>query len=101
MRVLVQTGNETWLNRHDGIFVVRADQLSDSDRLLLETAARAVLDAGKGTLSEQTRPMLQSVARLPALVPSLPAQEGETSTLARPKDLGIRQWFRRIQRRRK
>ena len=37
------------------IFVLRADQLGDPDRLLLKTAARAVLLGSRGTLAEQLR----------------------------------------------
>jgi cyclic beta-1,2-glucan synthetase len=38
---------------HGGVFVLRADLLSTTDRLLLRTAARVVILAGQGTLSEQ------------------------------------------------
>ena len=38
---------------HGTIFVMRADQFSTEDRLLLQTAARAVLVSNRGTLAEQ------------------------------------------------
>ena len=38
---------------HGAIFVMRADQLSEEERRLLQTAARAVLVGNRGTLTEQ------------------------------------------------
>ena len=38
---------------HGAIFVMRADQLSEEERRLLQTAARAVLAGNRGTLTEQ------------------------------------------------
>ncbi|CAG1003961.1 partial cyclic beta-1,2-glucan synthetase, partial [Anaerolineae bacterium] len=39
-RVLVLQNSEDWFNRRGGIFTLYADQLSEADRVLLETAAR-------------------------------------------------------------
>ena len=52
-RLIVRMGSEIWINRHDGIFILNADQMSDASRVLLETAARVVLDGKKGSLSNQ------------------------------------------------
>jgi len=90
-RVITQTDNEAWLNRRGGIFVLRVHQMSRSDRLLLETAARAVLDGEEGRLADQLRGLYRQPTRLPHFAPSprvsrgLP--EGEESHLARPDDL--------------
>jgi cyclic beta-1,2-glucan synthetase len=46
---LGQTGHQP----HGGVFIVQAERLSPADRLLLQTAARAVLLSRHGTLAEQ------------------------------------------------
>ncbi len=89
-RLFVQTGNEIWLNRHDGIFVLRSDQLPQADRVLLETAARVVLDCGKGTLASQLGRLFEAPIRLPAFTSSLAAgaaTEETTPPISRPDDL--------------
>ena len=52
-RVLVRQNSEDWFNRRGGIFTLYADQLSEADRVLLETAARVVLDGAQGSLAQQ------------------------------------------------
>ena len=46
-RVLVRQNSEDWFNRRGGIFTLYVDQLSEADRVLLETAAR--VRARRGT----------------------------------------------------
>jgi cyclic beta-1,2-glucan synthetase len=64
---------------HGVIFVIRIDQLSVEDRVLLQTAARAVLVSNRGTLAEQLlrhpRPIAPFVLSkpIPALGPHSPA----------------------------
>jgi cyclic beta-1,2-glucan synthetase len=104
-RVIARMGSDTWLNQRGGIFVLRADQMSEADRVLLRTAARAILDGGRGPLAEQLRRLRRRSPRLPRFVPTPPSspsvggteggkpplgrtEEGEpTSPLARPTDL--------------
>ena len=87
-QVIAQMDSEAWLNRRGGIFVVGADQMDEASRVLLETAARAVLDAGEGSLHEQLEGLLQRPSRLPALQPSGGAEEPEpTPAVKRPDDL--------------
>ncbi|HEX4119410.1 MAG TPA: glucoamylase family protein [Verrucomicrobiae bacterium] len=51
---LIAAGLEAnMLDRPGGIFVRRLDQIPNDDRLLLQSAARIVLDDEKGTLAEQ------------------------------------------------
>jgi cyclic beta-1,2-glucan synthetase len=52
-RLLIRTGNERWLNRHDGIFILRSEQMTDADRTLLRSAARVLLDGNMGSLQQQ------------------------------------------------
>ncbi|HBY93906.1 MAG TPA: hypothetical protein DEP84_08025, partial [Chloroflexi bacterium] len=88
-RLLALTGNDAWLNQRGGIFVLRSDQMNAADRVLLETAARAILDGSKGGLAEQLEGLLVQPTRLPALVPSLSPDEAEEPMppLERPADL--------------
>ncbi|HEY5900736.1 MAG TPA: glucoamylase family protein, partial [Burkholderiales bacterium] len=44
------------IERPGGIFVRRAEQISDEDRILFESVARAVLSDQRGTLAEQVSP---------------------------------------------
>src|SRR2546430_10964173 len=41
------------MERPGGIFVRRAEQISDEDRILFESVARAVISDQRGTLAEQ------------------------------------------------
>ena len=41
------------MNRHGSVFILRGDLISAEDRILLQTAARAVLLSRRGTLAEQ------------------------------------------------
>lgn len=69
-RLLERTNSNTWMNRRGGIFMVDAERLDADNRILLETAARVVLDGGAGPLSEQLEPLDREPVRLPELVPT-------------------------------
>jgi cyclic beta-1,2-glucan synthetase len=84
--------SEGWLNRRGGIFLLHADQMGDADRILLETAARVVIDGARGTLAEhlqQISDLEHPPARLPPLLPLLPdgLDLQPTAALPRPQDL--------------
>jgi cyclic beta-1,2-glucan synthetase len=61
-----RTQSEYWLNRRGGIFVLREDQMSLADRVLLKTTARALLDGSQGTLARQLANLLAQPIPLPA-----------------------------------
>jgi cyclic beta-1,2-glucan synthetase len=84
-RVIAQTDNEAWLNRRGGIFVLRAGQMSEAERVLLKTAARVVLDGGKGRLAEQLRILRERPLHLPHFVPTQPSPD-EAGWKACPTD---------------
>jgi cyclic beta-1,2-glucan synthetase len=88
-RLIVRSGSVMWVNRHDGLFVLRADQLDEAGRILLETAARVYLDGSRGTLSEQIDQGTHQRIPLPQFVP--PFSEADTHEptppLPRPTDL--------------
>jgi len=88
-RMIAQTDNEAWLNRRGGIFVLRAGQMSEAERVLLKTAARVVLDGGKGRLAEQLGILRERPLYLPHFVPTLPSPDDAEPTplLARPAGL--------------
>ncbi len=88
-RLIARTGAETWLNRRGGIFVLRADQLSEESRVLLSAAARAILRCDKGSLADQVARLAEEPARLPDFVPTLFIEEAgkPTPALNRPEDL--------------
>ena len=68
---LVASGTEAQLlDKPGGIFVRRLEQISSDDRVLLQAAARVVLDDEKGTLAEQLehRNILENT--IPALRPN-------------------------------
>jgi len=88
-RLIAHTDSDAWLNQRGGIFVLRADQMGEADRVLLETCARAVLDGEKGSLAEQLSGVRTQPVRLPLFVPTLPGlgDVEPTPPLPRPKDL--------------
>ncbi len=67
-RLLSQTNSEAWLNQRGGIFLLRADQVSPAETLLLASAARAVLDDTAGSLTEQLKKLDQQPVRLPHFI---------------------------------
>ena len=88
-RLLTRTGSDAWLNQRGGIFLLRAGQMSEADRVLLETSARAILDGDKGPLAKQLSGLRERPIRLPRFVRTLPSPEHVEATLplARPTDL--------------
>ena len=64
------------IDRPGGIFVRRAEQIADEDRILLQSVARAIITDRRGSLQEQVAPRSPVEARVPRLVPAR-AQDGE------------------------
>ncbi|CAA9889027.1 Cyclic beta-(1,2)-glucan synthase NdvB [Candidatus Methylobacter favarea] len=64
---------------HGEIFVLRADMLSDDERLLLRTAARALLVSSRGTLAEQ---LLRLPIPAEIFIPAKPAYASGAETPA-------------------
>ena len=88
-RVLVRLNSDSWLNRRGGIFIVSADQMGEADRVLLATAARAVIDPQRGSLKQQLEAMTRERSPLPPLTPVRATNhEGEQDpSLVRPAGL--------------
>lgn len=89
--LITNTDNSLELNRRGGIFIIHADQIDENDQILLESAARIVLDGSRGNLNEQFRltPDLdRKPSRLPPLLPPLPGIDSEpTLPIARSETL--------------
>ncbi len=87
-RLVASTQSEGWLNRRGGIFLLHADQMGDADRVLLETAARVVVDGASGTLAEHLQyatALDHKPSRLPPFSPSLPDGVDAQPTLPKPR----------------
>ncbi len=70
---LVAAGVEAHvMDRPGGIFVRRAEQIADEDRILLQTVARAIITDRRGSLVEQVMRRGPAEARIPRLVPTRP-----------------------------
>lgn len=68
---LVSAGTEAHtLDHPGGIFVRRPDQMSDEDRILVQTVARAIIVDTQGTLAEQLERRISPDLKVPELVPS-------------------------------
>ncbi len=82
-RQIVRLGAEGLLNQRDGIFLLRADQLQEADKLLLETVAGVVLDENNGTLADHANRLTEMPVRLPAFTPSLAEAQDTRSDTSR------------------
>ena len=88
-QLLNRRGNNIWLNQRGGIFVLLAHQMTDAQRVLLETAARVLLDANRGRLIDQLGALLRQPTRLPLFTATFSPPEDEQliPPLERPRDL--------------
>lgn len=86
-RLIRHLESDHWLNRRGGIFVLIEDHLSPPTRILLQTAARVILDASAGSLREQLVDVHRQPGSLPRFVPSMPPSTQENMPLPRPTDL--------------
>lgn len=87
--LISRTHSEVWINRHDGIFILRNELLNDTDRTLLRIAARIYLEGKNGLLAEQLAMRIDQQVNLPAFVPTLAFSETGLSgeVVERPSDL--------------
>ena len=68
---LISAGTEAGLaDRPGGIFVRPADQISEEDRILIQTVARAIISDSRGTLADQIKRRPLAKAALPLLAPT-------------------------------
>ena len=69
-RLLIRMKSDAWLNRRGGIFLLRADSMSQEDRIVLDSTASLILEGEKGQLEEQLRPLQEHDVALPVLEPT-------------------------------
>ena len=88
-RLIARMDSSAYLNQRGGLFVLYEDQVNEADRILLQTAARVVLDGDKGTLAQQVNDLLERPMRLPTFAAMANVEEikNVTPLLARPTDL--------------
>nr|WP_171165869.1 glycoside hydrolase family 94 protein [Usitatibacter palustris] len=81
---LVAAGVEAHvIDRPGGIFVRRAEQIADEDRILLNAVARVIITDRRGSLAEQVMRRGPAESRLPRFAPSRPYKP-ETETIEPP-----------------
>ena len=87
-RLLARQGSDLWLNRPGGIFILRRDQLRQSDLVLLQSAARLILDSRR-PLEEQLKVADRLEPTLPIFLPlpSSPIRPEPVPPLRRPDNL--------------
>ncbi len=90
-RLLIRTDNEIWANQRGGVFMLLAQQLNEGDDILLQTAARVVLNADSGDLADALALTRHQPALLPPFAPSPAEVKGElpTAPVARPGGLAF------------
>jgi cyclic beta-1,2-glucan synthetase len=88
-RLMVRVGSDPYLNQRGGIYLLSSDQMAAEDRVLLETAARVVLDGARGTLAAQLSEPPAEPVRLPAFVPTLSRMEDVEPTPELPRPTGL------------
>lgn len=88
-RLLRRMNVDQEINQRGGLFIVRRDQMQPGEYILLQTAARVVLDAEQGTLEEQLAQLASAQNWLPDLLATLPpgANDGPMPPVARPQTL--------------
>ena len=85
---LVAAGVEAHvMDRPGGIFVRRAEQIADEDRILLQSVARAIITDRRGSLVEQVTRRGPAEVRIPRLVPTRPSGIEATSVVLLPRPL--------------
>ncbi len=95
MGLVTAQGDSQAIERPGGIFVRRADQMPDEDRILMESACRVILSDSGGTFAEQVERRSRLEAPVPTLTPvravaPCPGHRGRAQRLA------TGQWKRRI-----
>lgn len=77
---LINAGPEAHtIDRPGGIFVRRSDQISEEDRILMQTVARVIFSDAEGTFDEQVEKQIRPNPNMTRLVPVRRAQTEEDS----------------------
>jgi cyclic beta-1,2-glucan synthetase len=89
LRQIARMGIDDCLNQHDGVFVLRADQIQPVDKILFQTVAGVILDEKNGTLADHVSQLYNLHSYLPDFTPSLSKEKDPepTPSLSLPGDL--------------
>ncbi len=83
---LIATGMETNVtDRPGGIFVRSSDQISDEDRILIQTAARVIITDRRGTLADQISRRSGARKPVPQLMPARGNRPEPSAVAAQPR----------------
>jgi hypothetical protein len=87
-RLIAASPSQGLVDKPGGVFVRRGDQLSESDTVLLQTVARAILVGGRGTLARQIeRPPALDLLPATFTPVSTPSGEGGAVPASEPRRL--------------
>jgi cyclic beta-1,2-glucan synthetase len=87
---LIAAGVEAhFVDRPGGIFVRHAEQISTEDRVLFQSAARAIITDSRGTLSEQINRRMPTDVRIPRLAPTRNHRPQAFAATESPRDVLI------------
>ncbi len=101
MDLIAASPEATLVDKPGGIFVRRGEQMSEEDRVLLQTVARVILLDDAGTLAEQVERRGRAEVSIPALKPTAAGRpEPPTAAATAPARPGVLQRPRRLQPRR-
>ncbi|MBK7593185.1 MAG: hypothetical protein IPI27_18565 [Betaproteobacteria bacterium] len=75
------------IDRPGGIFVRRGEHISDEDRILLQSVARAIISDRRGSLVEQVARRSLAGVRIPRLVPTRSHRDESAPAEPRARDL--------------
>jgi cyclic beta-1,2-glucan synthetase len=89
MALIAGSPEAALVDKPGGIFVRRGEQMSEEDRVLLQTVARIVLFDDAGTLAEQAERRGRMELPIPLLRPSLRRPETETAAEIPQHDLAF------------
>src|SRR4029079_18623839 len=70
MGVIASRAEANLLDRPGGIFVRRIEQMSEEDKVLMQTVARVILSDSGGTLADQVARRPRTETAVPAFAPS-------------------------------
>ena len=82
-----EMGSSERIDRPGGIFLFRKEQLASDDILLLETAARVVIDGARGPLSSQLDRIELARSQSESLIPSRPPGRYSDEPVGLPENL--------------
>ena len=88
-RLLRRLDSDAWVNQRGGLFIVRADQMGEAERTLLQATARVLVDGRQGSLTAQLAALDRRPTPLPSFEPVAAYDERaeREPPLERPTDL--------------